>query len=119
MSTNKRTVSPTSMEAYKMVHPNMKSSHHAKIMFTMRMIGVPCSMEQIANKSGMDLAQVSRRCVELERETLIYKNGTGKTSKGRPCSLYSLVNQQTKVSPPPQEIKTPQTATTFVQADLF
>jgi predicted transcriptional regulator len=86
-------VPSTSMEAYKMVHPDMKAGHHAKIMSAMRLLGIPCSMEEIAEKSGMDLAQVSRRVVELERDTIVFKNGKGRTSKGRPCFLYQLVRQ--------------------------
>lgn len=86
-------VPSTSMEAYKMVTDGMKAGHHAKIMSAMRLINVPCSMEEIAKRSGMDLAQVSRRVVELERDTIVFKNGKGRTSKGRPCFLYQLVKQ--------------------------
>lgn len=79
-----------SLEAYKMLHQNMKSYHWGKILFALRLLGMASSPEAIAKKAGMGKDQVFRRLSELVRDDLIFINGKGLTSSGRPCALYSL-----------------------------
>jgi predicted ArsR family transcriptional regulator len=87
----KKQFAETSMDAYKMVHPEMKNIHHQKIKEALKSLGI-ASMEQIAKKAGMELTQVSRRMNEIEADGFIIKaEGKGKTSSGRPCFLYQLV----------------------------
>lgn len=93
----KRTVPETSKEAYKQLSHQQVSTHHSKILFAMRLLNTPASMEVIAEKAGMTYEQCHKRFKELEIETLIFKNGKGKTKSGRACYLYSLVQQTKKI----------------------
>jgi predicted ArsR family transcriptional regulator len=89
----KKKLSDTSMAAFKAVHPQMKIDHWSRILFAMRILNVPATMEQIAAKAGMELNQVTRRMNEIEKEGLVHKDGIGKTKSGRACSKYSILNQ--------------------------
>lgn len=87
----KRNLPETSISAYNQVHQNMKNDHWGKIMFAMRMLNKPASMEDIMKYLKWDnVARVSRRMAELVRDGVVYVNGVGKTSSGRSCQLYSL-----------------------------
>lgn len=103
-------VPQTSLDAYRQVHPDMKSSHYGKIMSAMRLLGIPSSMEAIAKKAEMALAQVSRRMGELEKDGCVIKDGEGFTSSGRRCSLYALKKQVTDNSATPN---------VYVQRQMF
>ena len=89
----KKKLSDTSLAAYKMVANQMKVNHWGKILFAMRLLGVPASMEKISERAGMELNQVTRRMNEIEKEGLVHKNGKTKTKKGRMCYMYSISKQ--------------------------
>lgn len=72
------------------------NQHHGKILSAMRLLGKPSSSYEIAERAGLENAQVHKRLSELVADTMIYINGYGKTPKGRTCALYSLVEQAKK-----------------------
>lgn len=116
-----RKLSDTSMSAYKMVANDMRVNHWGKILFAMRLLGVPSSMEKIAERAGMELNQVTRRMNEIEREGLVHKEGKSKTKSGRACYLYVISRQsevQNKINElTPQQIPTKKEPVT--QPSLF
>lgn len=114
MSTRK--VNKNSLEAYKMVHSQMKSDHWGKILFAMRLLGISCSSEAIAKKAGMKESQAYRRMSELVEEGLVYVSGRGLTSSNRPCALYQLTQhgKEKQEANAPTQPKEP-----FTQPSLF
>jgi predicted ArsR family transcriptional regulator len=89
----------TSIGAWKELRPSMLASHYGKILAAMRLLNEPSSMEKIGDKAGLTYEQTHKRFSELERESLVFKNGKGKTKAGRSCYLYSLVNQTESQKP--------------------
>jgi predicted transcriptional regulator len=124
----KKEFATTSIDAFKQVHPEMKKAHYKKIKDALASLGT-ASMEQIADKAGMELVQVARRMSEILEEGYIVKaEWKGKTSSGRSCFLYQLVPPT-----PPEKVKelngfwkdyqsgkleTPETRS-FIQQNLF
>lgn len=81
----------TSLDAYKQVHPDMLSAHHAKIILALRRTKNGLMYEQIAAQVQLDKHQVGRRLSELESMQIIYKPGEKrKTASNREAFVYKL-----------------------------
>ena len=85
----------TSMSAYKAVTQEMKKTHQGKIISALQVLGV-ASMEKIAEYLGMELNQVTRRMIELERDEIVWKPSKTKTKSGRACYQYQLTGVMPK-----------------------
>jgi DNA-binding Lrp family transcriptional regulator len=83
----------TSKQTYQMVTSEMKVNHYTRILFAMRVLDAPSSMQKIAEKAGLDYHAVGRRMGELELEGKVEKKGKGLTERNYPCALYALVKQ--------------------------
>jgi predicted transcriptional regulator len=115
-----RKLPSTSIEAYKMVHDEMRNEHHRKIVAALRKLKI-ANYEEISTLTTLEKTQVGRRLCELERMEIVYKPGVKKlTRSGRPAFVYQL-RPDAKLPEDNAKLFIQNTITpvVFVQKDLF
>jgi hypothetical protein len=90
----------TSHDSHKAVSQEMRDKHHAMILEALNVLKLAIG-EQIGDYIGLDVHQVMRRMIELERDEKVYKPlTTGLTSKGRKAMQYAIRTPETIVPKP-------------------
>ena len=84
----------TSIEAHESVKPH-KPTQKQIILETMRMIGKPCTPEQISAQCRLNYYQVQRRLKEMKEDNLIIETEhTAKNSSGRNSMMWEVRTNQ-------------------------